>query len=179
MTPSAPVVQVWRGDITTIGVDAIVNAANTDLAPGGGVCGAIFDAAGREPLAEACRGLGGCATGSAVATPSFGLDRLGVKHIIHAVGPIWDESSPGRCDELLAGAYRSALAVAEELGATSIAFPSISTGIYCYPRRRAAAIAALAVTAYRGDLQRIVLVAFDETSERILSEAVAMATSHR
>ena len=123
-------------DITTLAVDAIVNAANDALIPGGGVDGAINRAAGPE-LARAMRALGGCPTGEARVTPGF---RLLAKYVIHAVGPIWEGGDRGEA-ELLASAYRSALVLARERGCRSIAFPAISTGVYGYPHDRATTIA--------------------------------------
>ena len=119
-------------DITALEVDAIVNAANEQLAPGGGVCGAIHRAAGPE-LARACALLGGCPTGDARVTPGF---RLPAKLVIHAVGPVWRGGRAGEGD-LLASAYRSALRLAAEQGVRTIAFPAISTGIYGYPLQAA------------------------------------------
>jgi O-acetyl-ADP-ribose deacetylase (regulator of RNase III) len=123
-------------DITSLAVDAIVNAANADLAPGGGVCGAIHEAAGPD-LAAACRALGPCPTGEARLTPGF---RLPARFVIHAVGPVWHGGASGE-PELLASAYRSSLALAAEHRLRSIAFPAISTGIYGYPLAAATAIA--------------------------------------
>jgi O-acetyl-ADP-ribose deacetylase (regulator of RNase III) len=120
--------EATQGDITEETVDAIVNAANSGLARGGGVCGAIFAAAGPE-LDVACAEAGGCPTGDAKATPGF---RLPARWIIHAVGPFWHGGDAGEPD-LLASAYRRSLAVADEIGAKSVAFPAISTGIYGYP----------------------------------------------
>ena len=134
--------EVCVADITTLCVDAIVNAANTSLLGGGGVDGAIHRAAGPELLAE-CRMLGGCATGSAKITRGY---RLPAKHVIHAVGPVWHGGGQGE-EELLASCYRTALDVAAANRLTSIAFPAISTGIYRFPPDRAARIAVGAVTA--------------------------------
>jgi O-acetyl-ADP-ribose deacetylase (regulator of RNase III) len=123
-------------DITTLAVDAIVNAANSELLPGGGVCGAIHRAAGPE-LARACAEIGGCRPGDARITPGFALP---ARYVIHAVGPQWHGGADGEF-ELLAGAYRSSLQLARDHGCRSIAFPAISTGIYGYPLRDATAIA--------------------------------------
>ncbi len=128
--------EVTEGDITQLAVDAIVNAANQSLLGGGGVDGAIHRAAGPE-LLEECRLLGGCATGGAKATKGH---RLPARWVIHAVGPRWRNGTHGE-GELLAGCYRNALALAGELGARSIAFPAISTGIYRFPLEAAARIA--------------------------------------
>ena len=124
-------------DITTLPVDAIVNAANSDLAQGGGVCGAIFRAAGEEALAAACRPLAPCPPGEARITPGF---RLKARHVVHAVGPVWRGGDEGEA-ALLAGAYTSSLARLREAGGHSIAFPAISTGTYGYPRDQAAKVA--------------------------------------
>jgi O-acetyl-ADP-ribose deacetylase len=123
-------------DITTLAVDAIVNAANRDLAPGGGVCGAIHRAAGPE-LVQACAAVAPCPTGQARLTLGF---RLPARFVIHAVGPIWSGGHAGE-SALLASTYRSAMVLAKEAGVTSIAFPAISTGIYGYPLEEATRIA--------------------------------------
>jgi O-acetyl-ADP-ribose deacetylase (regulator of RNase III) len=145
-------------DITTLAVDAIVNAANSSLAPGGGVCGAIHRAAGPE-LAAACARVAPCPTGQARITPGF---RLPCRSVIHAVGPVWRGGRDGEAD-LLASAYRASLALAREHGVESVAFPAISTGIYGYPLRAATAIAVRTVRealASAGAPSRVVFACF-------------------
>ena len=173
-------IEVVIGDITTLNVDVIVNAANEGLLAGGGVCGAIFAAAGADELSAACAEIGRCPTGSAVVTDSCGLRSVGIKYIVHAVGPIWrigdEESDEARIlDEQLSGAYRESLALAESVGASSIAFPAISTGIYGFPVERAANIAVRSCAEHQGSIERIQLVAFDESSAVVLRKAVAQA----
>ena len=133
-------IAIVEGDITTLDVDAIVNAANRHLEAGAGVCGAIHRAAGPE-LAKACARVGGCPTGEARLTPGF---KLKARHVIHAVGPVWQGGDKGE-DALLAGCYRSSLELAAANGIRSIAFPAISTGVYGYPLERATGIAIAAV----------------------------------
>ena len=130
-----------RNDIVNMRVDAIVNAANSSLAPGGGVCGAIFAAAGRTALDKACRAIGHCDVGSAVITPGFDLP---ARYVIHAVGPIWQGGSRGEAD-LLHSCYTRALHLARENGCESIAFPLISSGIYGYPKEDALRVATAAI----------------------------------
>jgi O-acetyl-ADP-ribose deacetylase (regulator of RNase III) len=152
-------ISVVNGDITTLNVDAVVNAANSALCGGGGVDGAIHDAAGPELLA-ACRTLGGCATGSAKLTAGY---RLPAKYIIHAVGPVW-EGGHKHEDELLASCYRVSLALAQQHAVRSIAFPAISCGAYRFPIDRAARIAVATISdvlpSY-AELESVLLVAFD------------------
>jgi O-acetyl-ADP-ribose deacetylase (regulator of RNase III) len=146
------------GDITAQAVDAVVNAANQSLAGGGGVDGAIHRAAGSRLVHAACAELGGCSTGDAKATPGFGLP---ARWIIHAVGPRWRGGGHGEADQL-ASSYRRALEVADELGAKTVAFPAISTGIYGYPLDEASAIAVDTVRSTPTDVELVRLVAFDE-----------------
>lgn len=136
--------QASKGNITVYPGDAIVNAANSALMPGGGVCGAIFNASDFDKLENACIQLNGCPTGQAKITPSFGMQ---ASWIVHAVGPVWeggDKNEPA----LLAGAYLSSLEQAHLVGARSIAFPAISTGIYGYPLVEATAVAVATINAY-------------------------------
>lgn len=132
---------IVQNDITAMTAVAIVNAANSELLPGGGVCGAIFKKAGYEALNAACRTIGHCPTGGAVLTPGF---RLNARYVIHAVGPVWQGGGQGE-EALLYRCYRSALALAAEHGCASVAFPLISAGIYGYPRSEALSVATRAI----------------------------------
>ena len=153
--PKTPVMKAWMGDLTTLAVDAIVNAANNALLGGGGVDGAIHRAAGPE-LREACRPLGGCQTGDAKATPGFGLP---ARWVIHTVGPVWRDGLSGEHD-LLGRCYRRSLEVAVQLGARTVAFPSVSTGVYGFPKDAAASIAVNTVRAFRGPIDAVTFVAY-------------------
>ena len=166
-----PDIEVVTGDITALAVDAIVNAANTSLLGGGGVDGAIHRAAGSGLLAE-CRTLGGCATGDAKAT---GGHRLPARWVIHTVGPVWRGGDAAEA-ELLTSCYARALAVADELGANSVAFPAISTGVYGFPRDEAATIAVDTVRSTPTAVRRVLLVAFDAATADLYTERLADRT---
>ena len=160
-TLGAARLDICVADITTLDVDAIVNAANSSLLGGGGVDGAIHRAAGPELLAE-CRTLNGCKTGSAKLTRGY---RLPARHVIHAVGPVWHGGKSNE-DELLASCYRTALSLAGKHGLSSIAFPAISTGVYRFPLDRAARIAVGTVVKELAgaDLQRVVFCCFNKSA---------------
>jgi O-acetyl-ADP-ribose deacetylase (regulator of RNase III) len=155
-------IEVVLGDITSQRVDAVVNAANQSLGGGGGVDGAIHRAAGARALHEACAAVGGCPTGDARATEGFALP---ARWIIHAVGPRWRGGAHGEAEQL-ASCYRRSLEVADELGATSVAFPAISTGIYGYPPDEAARVAVHTLRATPTAVEVARIVAFDEATER-------------
>ena len=152
----APAVEAVRADITTLEVDAIVNAAKASLLGGGGVDGAIHRAAGPD-LLEECRTLGGCDTGDAKATSGY---RLPARWVIHTVGPVWRGGGEGEA-ERLASCYRRCLEIADEIGARTVAFPAISTGAFGYPPREAAEIAVDTLRSTPTDVERVLLVAFD------------------
>jgi O-acetyl-ADP-ribose deacetylase len=163
-------IAVIKADITTLDVDAIVNAANESLLGGGGVDGAIHRAAGPGLLA-ACRTLGGCATGSANLTPGYDLP---ARFVIHAVGPVWNGGKHGE-DALLASCYATALALAQQHGLATIAFPAISCGVYHFPSERAARIAVQTLRRTLPDcpaLTKVLLVAFGPAIEAALALAL-------
>lgn len=167
-------IELIKGDITKIdNVDAIVNAANSSLLGGGGVDGAIHRAAGPELLFE-CRLLGGCKTGQAKITKAY---RLPCKHIIHTVGPVWNGGSHNE-DQLLADCYQNSLKLAAEHDIRTIAFPSISTGIYAFPVERAAKIAIGTVNGFLQDnpetFDRVVWVLFDDRTQAAYQAALQM-----
>lgn len=170
-----PRIFILQGDLTRMEVDAIVNAANSNLMGGGGVDGAIHRAAGME-LQLACSALGGCPPGEARITPGF---RLPARHVIHTVGPVWNGGDRGEAD-LLARCYRSCLALARDRGLQTIAFPGISTGIYGFPRDQAAAIAIWEVRTFLANSpipDKVILVAFDDESHAVLQTAFAASNT--
>lgn len=163
-------IRLHTGDITKLKVDAIVNAANTSLLGGGGVDGAIHRAAGKE-LLDYCRTLNGCKTGDAKITPGF---KLPAKFVIHTAGPVWNGGARGE-DKLLANCYRNSLKLAEENNIRTIAFPAISTGVYRFPKERAAAIALREVKNFLNDHklpEKVIFCSFDEASARIYEQAM-------
>jgi O-acetyl-ADP-ribose deacetylase len=162
-------IQIVHGDITELEVDAIVNAANSSLLGGGGVDGAIHRAAGPE-LVQECSLLGGCKTGEAKATKGYNLR---ARYVIHTVGPVWSGGNDGE-DQLLASCYRRSLEIAGELNLASIAFPAISTGIYGFPRQRAAEIAVREVRSGAGNLEKLLFVCFDAATTTIYRELLKL-----
>jgi O-acetyl-ADP-ribose deacetylase (regulator of RNase III) len=163
-------IEIIQADITTLAVDAIVNAANNTLLGGGGVDGAIHRAAGPGLLQE-CAGLGGCETGDAKLTKGYGLP---ARYVIHTVGPVWSDGGHGE-PELLRSAYQRCFQVARKHGVRSIAFPAISCGVYGYPMREGAVIAlSAALEAYgSGEFDRILLVQYNEPAQQVYLEAAS------
>ena len=160
---------VVASDIVCMETDAIVNAANCTLRPGGGVCGAIFRAAGYDALEKACRCIGRCDTGCAVITPGFALK---APWIIHTVGPVWHVGGCGE-EELLRSAYRSSLALAAERGLTSIAFPLISAGIFGYPKAEALRIARESIVSFLTEHEMdVYLVLYDNEALSLCEECL-------
>jgi O-acetyl-ADP-ribose deacetylase (regulator of RNase III) len=171
-------IEIIQNDITTLTVDAIVNAANNTLLGGGGVDGAIHRVAGAQLIQE-CAGLGGCETGDAKITGGY---LLPAKHVIHTVGPVWSDGGQGE-PQLLESAYRRCFEVAHQHAVKSIAFPAISAGIYGYPMRAAATIAlssAQAACRLYPELVRIVFVQFNEGAQQVYLDAASkLGMTHR
>jgi len=164
-------IEIVQADITTLPVEAIVNAANSSLLGGGGVDGAIHRASGPR-LLVATRKIGGCPTGQARLTPGFDLP---AKWVIHTVGPVWQGGHAGE-DELLASCYRESLKLAASVGATTVAFPAISTGAYGFPLERAARIAVDEIVSHLGrnpEFERTVIAVRGDEAMRIHSDALA------
>ncbi len=175
-------IEITVADITTLAVDAIVNAANESLLGGGGVDGAIHRAAGPR-LLEHNRSLGGCPTGLAKASPAFDLEARGIRHIIHTVGPIWGDAHDDEAmslgntpsDVLLASCYTRSLELARDVGAASVAFPAISTGVYRFPKERAAKIAFGHVLGWltQADLpQRVTFCCFADADAQVYKQVI-------
>jgi O-acetyl-ADP-ribose deacetylase (regulator of RNase III) len=162
-------IEVVLGDIAAQDVDAIVTAANESLLGGGGVDGAIHRAAGPR-LAEAGTAIGPCEPGDAMATPAFDLDPP-VRHVIHTVGPVWEGGGYGEA-AILASCYRRSLQVADTLGARSVAFPAIATGVYGFPPDQAASIAVQTIRSTPTMVQQVRLLAFDQPTRDILQAAL-------
>ena len=163
-------IEVIQGDITKLSVDAIVNAANNSLLGGGGVDGAIHRAAGPQ-LLEECRTLNGCQTGQAKITSGYNLP---AKHVIHTVGPVWRDGN-NKEEKLLSDAYESSLRIAVVNGVKTIAFPNISTGIYGFPKERAAAVAIKTVTGFiknHPEIEKVIFVCFDKDNYEIYNAGI-------
>ena len=165
--------KIFQGDITTLEVDAIVNAANNSLLGGGGVHGAIHRAAGPGLLAE-CHALGGCNTGETKITGGYDLPS---KHVIHTVGPVWDGGRANE-DALLADCYRNSLKLGEENGLRMVAFPAISTGVFGFPKERATRIAVREVRAFLDQdvgVEQVIFVCFSERDFDMYQRVLHMA----
>ena len=160
---------IVRGDITTMAVDAIVNAANPQLQMGGGVCGAIFRAAGARRLREACDRLAPITTGEAVITDGFSLP---ARYIIHTPGPVWRDGTRGE-EDLLRACYRNSLALAGERGCKTVAFPLISAGVYGYPKEEALEVAITSIRQFAGADMTVYLVAYDAPTFRLGRQVLA------
>lgn len=169
-----PRIEVIQGDITTLAVDVIVNAANESLLGGGGVDGAIHRAAGPDLYFE-CVKLDGCETGQAKVTRGY---RLRANHIIHTVGPIWEGGAQNE-PALLASCYRKSMALASELRARSVAFPAISTGVHGYPLREAQELAIKTITAHTAALpELVILCTFDDETTQVTRELLSAITAY-
>lgn len=165
-------IELFKGDITTLNVDAIVNAANTSLLGGGGVDGAIHRAAGKE-LIEECRTLNGCETGDVKITKGYNLQ---AKFVIHAVGPVWHGGKSGESEKLVS-CYRKSLETAVENKLKTIAFPNISTGVYGYPKKKAAETAIKTVISFlrkNDEIEKVIFCVFDEENFEIYSNLIPL-----
>lgn len=168
--------RITTGDITKIQVDAIVNAANTSLLGGGGVDGAIHRAAGPE-LLEECRLLHGCKTGQAKITKGY---RLPARHVIHTPGPVWSGGNKGE-EKLLADCYENSLRLAASHGCRTVAFPSISTGIYRFPLEKASVIAVRTILSFcreHAEIEEVQMVCFDERTRKFYEKALSQLVGY-